>query len=157
MGEDQSCKPWSSRLCFSSWLLCALRDVGRAFPDLFQQRLGVVDQLSRCNVVKYIIFEGRSVEHCSHLNRYGVALRSKSGDFILKRRILRVVSRIAACKRGGRNLQTGKSQAPKRRVDLLINMGELRQSVLVVSQPLRNCVIVDRLRKYPAVVDVSIL
>ena len=132
-------------------------DVSSASAYLLEQGLGVVDQLSRCNLVKVFMLEGRSVEHGSHFRCYGVTLRSKSGDFILKRRILRVVSRIAACKRGGRNLQTGKSQAPERRVDLLINMGELRQRVLVVSQPLRNCVIVDRLRKYPAVVDVSIL
>ena len=73
--EDQSCKLWSSRLWFKQ--LATLRnscDVGGAFADLFQQGLGVVDQLSRCNLVKVFMLEGRSVEHRPHLNRYGVTL-----------------------------------------------------------------------------------
>ena len=67
-------------------------DVSGASAYLFEQGLGVVDQLSRCNLVKVFMLEGRSVEHGSHLNRYGVTLRSKSGDFIFKRRVCRVVS-----------------------------------------------------------------
>jgi hypothetical protein len=57
-------------------------DVSGASAYLFDQGLGVVDQLSRRNLVKVFMLEGRSVEHCSHLNRYGVTLRSKSSYFI---------------------------------------------------------------------------
>src|SRR4029077_11480503 len=128
-------------------------DVSSASAYLLEQGLGVVDQLSRCNLIKVFMLEGRSVEHGSHLRRYGVTLRSNSGDFIFKRRVCRVISGIAR-KRCGRNLQTGKGESPERRVDLLINMGELRQRVFEVAQSLRYCVIVDRLCKYPAVVDV---
>src|SRR6202040_1053544 len=113
-----------------------------------------VDKTGRSCAIDRAGIEGGRLEHFDH---FASDLVAPLGDRI-DQRLERCIGRVVALERGRRDPgQSPGAQCAARRVDLLIRFGQSRERVLMLTQGIGDCLVIERLEQHATVMRVVIL